>query len=41
MGNDTELIKLREQVKKEKEFELEGEEENTDNIKKIKNSKNK
>ena len=41
MGNDTELIKLREQVKKEKEFELEGEGENTDNIKKIKNSKNK
>ena len=34
MGNDTELIKLREQVKKEKEFELEGEGEILISIKK-------
>ena len=33
VGNDTELIKLRDKVKTEKEFELYGEEENTDKMK--------
>ena len=41
MGNDTELIKLRDKIKTEKIFELYGEEKNTDKMKKINNSKNK
>ena len=33
VGNDTELIKLRDKVKTEKEFKLIGEYENTDKMK--------
>ena len=33
MGNDTELIKLRDEVKTEKEFKLRGEKENTGKLK--------